>query len=287
MTLEDTRAYCSEIHELIPAYCLGATDPDETELVAAHLAACQEAAAEAADYRILSETLLHSSPVVDPPARLADRLFAATSTLANSAPQPATAPIVQPKERDTGPSLWQRLRAVLAGPGLRPLPVLAAIALVALLAVNVYLVNQIGALRSSVDDMQNRLGQQTAVLTQVGEGTYLRVALPPGPAGVATAAYGAIVCNPEEPQGFLLAENMPPLAPDQTYQIWLGQGDTLISAGAFQSDDAGFGKLVFTAPLPMGQYNSVQVTAEPAAGSLQPTSQPTIGGSLYGTVYPS
>lgn len=276
---------CTEIHELIPAYCLGATDSDETELVEAHLAACPDAAAEAADYRTLSEALLFNAPVVDPPASLAHKLFAATTATAKPAMPAAAA--VQAQPRDTSPSLRQRLRAALTGPGLRPLPALAAIALVALLAVNVYLVNQLGALRSSFDDQEGKLGQQIALLTQVGEGTNLRIGLPPGPAGVATAAYGAIVCSPKEPEGFLLAENMPALAPGEAYQVWLGQGDTVVSAGLFEADDAGYGKLVFTAPLPMGEYDSLRVTAEPATGSAQPTSAPTIGGSLYGAEYHS
>ena len=276
---------CTEIHELIPAYCLGASDPDETELVEAHLAACPDAAAEAVDYRTLSEALLFSAPSVAPPASLANKLFAATTATAEPAKRAAAA--VQTQPGDAGPSLWDRFRAALPGSGLRPLPVLAAIALVALLAVNVYLINQIGLLRGSFDDLEGRLGQQTAVLTQVGEGTNVRISLPPGPAGVATAAYGTLVCNPEEPVGFLLAENMPALAPDEAYQVWLGQGDTMVSAGLFEADAAGYGRIVFSAPLPMGQYDSVRITAEPATGSAQPTSVPTIGGSLYGTEYHS
>ncbi len=286
MAPEKMTTDCTEIHELIPAYCLEATDPDETRLVAAHLAECPDAAVEAAEYRALSEALLFSAPVATPPARLADKLLTVTTATAEPA-KPAAAAAVHTQPGDAGPSLWERLRAALAGSGLRPVPVLAAIALVALLAVNVYLANQLGLLRSSVDDLEGRLGKQTAVLTQVGEGTNVRIGLPPGPAGVATAAYGALVCNPEEPVGFLLAENMPPLAPGEAYQVWLGQGDTMVSAGLFDADAAGNGRIVFSAPLPMGQYDSLRVTAEPATGSAQPTSVPTIGGSLYGAEYQS
>ena len=285
MTPETKQTDCTEIHKLIPAYCLGAADPDETMLVAAHLAKCLEAATEAADYRVLSETLLFSAPAVEPPASLAASLLAATSPRVDTA-LPA-APAVQTKAQNNRPSLRHRMQAALAGLSLHPLPVLAAIALVALLAVNLYLINQIGDLRGSIDGLQSQAGQQVAVLTQVGEGTHLRIPLPAGPAGVATAAYGALVCNPEQPQGFLLAENLPPLEPGQAYQVWLGQGDARESVGLFQADDAGYGKLVFNAPLPMGQYDSIRVTAEPVTGSPQPTTLPTLGGSIYGTGYES
>lgn len=284
LVLEEMTTDCIEIHDLIPAYCLGATDPDETKLVEAHLGACPNAAAEVADYLALSEALLYSAPVVAAPAGLANKLVAATSVAASPA---SVAPSSQSRLQEKGPTLWQRFVATLAGAGARPLPVLAAIALVALLAVNVYLMTQVGGLRGSLDDLESRLGQQVAVLTQVGEGTNVRIGLPAGPAGVVTAAYGAIVCSPEESQGFLLAENMPVLDSGEAYQVWLGQGDQVISVGLFEADGAGYGKLVFTAPLPMGQYDSVRVTAEPATGSVGPTSAPTIGGSLYGADYPS
>ncbi|MEZ4769466.1 MAG: anti-sigma factor [Caldilineales bacterium] len=274
---------CSEIHELIPAYCLGATDPDETRLVEAHLAECPLAVAEAAEYQALSETLLFSAPAIEPPASLAASILAATSTRIDD-PLPA-APAVRASQQHDRPSLRDRLQAALSGAWLRPLPVLAAIAVVALLAVNLYLMGQIDALASSVDALENQANQQVAVLTLVGEDTYLRIGLPAGPAGVATDAYGAIVCNPDQPQGFLLAENLPPLESGQAYQVWLGQGDNEISAGLFSADDAGYGKLVFTAPEPMGQFDTIKVTAEPAGGSAQPTSLPTIGGSIYGQPY--
>ncbi len=286
MASDEKKTNCSEIHELIPAYCLGATDPDETRRVETHLAECPDAAAEVADYRVLSETLLFSAPAIEPPASLAASLLAATSPPVDMA-LPAAAPVVQTKAQNNRPSLRHRMQAALAGLSLHPLPVLAAIALIALLAVNLYLINQIGDLRGSIDGLQSQAGQQVAVLTQVGEGTYLRIPLPPGPAGVATATNGALVCNPDQTQGFLLAENLPALESDQTYQVWLGQDDSRESVGLFQADDEGYGRLVFSAPLPMGQYDSIRVTAEPITGSTQPTTLPTLGGSIYGIDYES
>ncbi|MCA9870742.1 MAG: anti-sigma factor [Caldilineae bacterium] len=285
MAPEEKKTDCTEIHELIGAYCLGATDPDETGLVEAHLAECPEAAAEAAEYHALAETLLFSATPVEPPASLSASLLAATAP-SSDAPLSVALP-VQTKAEDTSPSLWHRIQAALAGLSLRPLPVLAGIAVVTLLAANLYLISQIGALQSSVDALQSQAGQQVAVLTQVGEGAYLRIGLPAGPAGIATDAYGALVCSPDQPQGFLLAENLPVLQPGHAYQVWLGQGDIEISAGLFNANAAGYGKLVFTAPLPMGQYDSLLVTEEPATGSSQPTTPPTIGGSIYGEEYQS
>lgn len=275
MTPDESDKTCTNLHELIPAYCLGATDLEETRLVAAHLAECTEASAEAARYQALADTLLFSAPAMSPPAALADKLWAATTPARRTTP--ADAPSRQP-------SLWQRASAALAALGARPLPALAAIALIALLAVNVYLVSQVSVLRTAVAAMQTQVGKQTAVLTQVGHGSYLRIGLPAGPAGEATEAYATVVCSPEEPQGFLLAEHLPPLAPDQDYQIWLEQGGAISNAGSFQPDEAGYGKVVFTAALPMGQYDALSITAETGAVS-QPTTPPVIAGPLYTDEY--
>ena len=47
------------------------------------------------------------------------------------------------------------------------------------------------------------------------------------------------------------------LDPARRIRVWLGQGDQVISVGLLRQT-AGYGKLVFTAPLPMGQYDSVR-----------------------------
>ena len=63
LVLEEMTTDCIEIHDLIPAYCLGATDPDETKLVEAHLGACPNAAAEVADICSVRGAAIHT-PVV-------------------------------------------------------------------------------------------------------------------------------------------------------------------------------------------------------------------------------
>jgi len=45
--------HCDEIRELLAAYSMGATDPEETALVERHLPDCPEAVAELAEYLAL------------------------------------------------------------------------------------------------------------------------------------------------------------------------------------------------------------------------------------------
>ena len=90
----ETEQYCAAIHPLLPAFSIGATDPDETALVQKHLAACPQAVAELASYQMLAEALLFSAPPVEAPAGLADRIRAATGAPTGASsralPQPST-----------------------------------------------------------------------------------------------------------------------------------------------------------------------------------------------------
>jgi hypothetical protein len=77
MTAEDHRAW----RELIGALILGGLDESEAALVRAHLEGCEDCRREAEALRPLGELLLradpaHLDPTPQPPARLANRVFA-------------------------------------------------------------------------------------------------------------------------------------------------------------------------------------------------------------------
>jgi hypothetical protein len=265
---------CGLVLELIPAYSLGATDPDETEFVKAHLADCPEAVTELARYMGLAEAMLYSAPAVTAPPQVAQQLQAAT---AGSLPRAQPVP-----PRPASPSLWQRLRDALASPQLRPALAVAVAALVLLVGVSLLWNAQLGQLREQQQQLAARLNEQEALLAMVGAGQFVRVELPAGPAGQATNASATVVCNPGQTIGFLQAESMPPLADDMAYQVWLVKGEERVSGGLFQVDSTGLGRLAFEAPEPLGAYDAIGITSEPASGSPGPTSPPVIRGDLYG-----
>lgn len=260
---------CDAIKALIPAFSLGATDPDETALVMAHLNDCPEAAAELAAYADLASTMLFSAPAMQPPTRLADRLRAATTS---------TAPA---KAERGAPSLWQRLAAALAAPQRRPALAIAVVALALLMAVSVLATAQLATLRRQQQDLIARLEQQAALLSMVAEDDFLRIQLPAGPAGQAAGAYATVLCNPAQAEGLILAESLPPLPTDQTYQVWLIKDNQRVSGGLLQPDSRGASTLLFRAPEPMGAFDAIGITQEPAGGSPAPTSPPVIKGNLY------
>ncbi|MFN2167659.1 MAG: anti-sigma factor domain-containing protein [Anaerolineae bacterium] len=281
------RSECTAIHELIPAYSIGATDLEETRLIEAHLASCQEAAAELADYAELAETMLYSAPPLEAPASLADSLRAAlepaTKSTAGPLPAlPAAAPVVRHQ------SWWQRFRHSLTGSGAlswQPLAALAMLAIVLLAAVSLYWGTQVRDLRREHQTLAATLQGQSRLLAMVSEDQAVRVSIPAGPAGEQSDAYASMVCNFDTPIGFLLAEHLPELSQDQAYQVWLLQQGTATSAGYLDLDGQGNGELLINAPLPMGQYDSLAITAEPHGGSPEPSGPSVIEGSIYGGDY--
>src|SRR5689334_3498630 len=78
----------------IPAYVLGALDPEETLQVSMHVAACPECRAEAESFRAAIEVLPHAAPQPAPPAHVKQQLFARVA-----ASQAAGRPITRPRAR--------------------------------------------------------------------------------------------------------------------------------------------------------------------------------------------
>ncbi|MBL8153326.1 MAG: anti-sigma factor [Anaerolineae bacterium] len=66
---------CETLRELIPAYSLGATDPDETRQVEAGLKDCPGLAEELAEFQASLIGLARAVPQVEPPAAVLDGLM--------------------------------------------------------------------------------------------------------------------------------------------------------------------------------------------------------------------
>lgn len=263
-------ASCEYAHTLIPAYSVGATDAEEETLVLSHLGVCQAAQDELATYVNLAEAMLYSAPPATPPPRLHEKLVAATrDTSAGRMPSGQKS------------SAWHRLQQALAGFQLRPAYAILGLVLVALLATNLYWSQQWNRLRQDQRALQENAGQQADLLALVGHGDFLRIELPPAEAGLETGAYATVVCNPDREVGFILAESLPTLTAEQAYQVWLIRGEERVSGGLLTVDQTGNGWLAFRAPMPMGEFDAVGITAEPAGGSPGPTSPPVIRGPLY------
>jgi hypothetical protein len=252
---------CEELRALIPAYSLGATDPGETRFVESLLERCPEEAAELATYDVLAEKLLYSAPPTTAPAYLREKVLASVK----SGPEPAT-------------SVLRAHRSVekeRANPH-RILVLVAAVLAIALLSLaNLYWAAQISTLRDNQQEITRQLNEHTDVLTLIGAGETQRIDLWSSD----RTTLAVMLCDPEEPLGFVYAEDFPRLPPGMVYQLWLVRGQERIGAGTFLVDENGEGSLVFHADEPLARYQAAEITPE-MAGAVQPASPVLVRGLL-------
>ncbi len=259
---------CESLRALIPAYGIGATDPEETALVEKLLPQCPEAAAELNEYLALADALVYTVPQAQPPEYLHDKLMAAVT-----APRPAIRPepVAAPR-RPTVPAL----RPALAPHRSRLLMfalAAAAVAAALLIVSNVYWINQVNDLRQQQQALVSLLRDQRDALASLGTGRAQRLEL----ASTDTAQSGSlatVLWNADSSAALLYSANLPPLTADQSYQVWLIGDANPVSAGVFSVDAQGVGVLIIQADAPIDDYGTVAISTEPAGGSEQPTTAP-------------
>ena len=270
---------CDKIAELIPAYSLGALDPEERSFVERHLAQCPGAARELAQYAILDEPLLYSVPPVAAPPAVLERLRTA---LAQTAGTPQTTSgagqtgSALDRDRPPGFAQWWRW---FSQPRWRISPLLAACFVLLLVGFGLYWNQQLKGVHTLQDQLAEQLEHQVEFMVLVGAGNAQRVELPPA-TGSPSTINAAVVLDPERTEAFLYVEEFPMLPNDQIYQLWLIQGDIRTSGGVFQVDEEGNGVLYIEAPEPLGAYDAIGITPEPVGGSPGPTAPPIVRANL-------
>ena len=235
-----------DLRDLLPAYALGALDPDEQRAVEAHLSTCESCQQELERCQELSSGLLLAAPPVAPPSRLRQGLQAQLA--AGRAPRRAPA-------RPTG--LWPRVGGWALG--------LAAIALIVL---NVLTYQQLQALQTQQSTLAQQLDvSQTALalISQPGSRTL--------PVSGDSGGGGSFIVGQASTTGVLFAQGLTVLQPSQTYQIWLIDADGKpVSAGLFRLEPGQrFVTLLILSDRPITDFAGLGVTIEPLGGVPQPT----------------
>jgi hypothetical protein len=256
---------CDQVHALIPAYSVGATDPEETRLVEAHLKSCPEAAAELKEYRALTEKLLYSVPPMPAPARLHDQLM--TKIQAGESYQPATLHDGLLKRSTFSTKINHMVVAKVRQPAF----VFTALALVLLLLSNLYWSNQFARLQNNQQQTSLLMEAQDSILALIGSGKAQRVDLQQVQGG---ASQAMMLCNPKEDIGFVYGENFADLASGDIYQVWLLRDDgSRVHAGILHLNEHGDGTLIFQLAEPFANFDRVEITREsttsnPASSSV-------------------
>ena len=234
-----------ELRELLGAYALDAVVPEEREALEEHLAGCAECRAEVAEHRETAALL--ASAGAPAPARVWDEIAAALD---------GPVSIEEARERRTP----GRVRWLTAGVAA------AAVAAVAVLGASV--VRQDGRLDrlAALQERQGTLEAATAALVDPerrivelesprGRETLLAVVLPDG-------------------SGYVVRDNLEPLPPDRTYQLWALVGDSQVSAAVLGTDPR---ITPFRAPRSL---HGLAVTEERAGGVEAPQGTPLVVGQV-------
>ncbi len=245
---------CDAIQELIPEYAFGLTSPEETRLVESNLAACQDAAAELAEYRRLQAEMRVGVPQVEPPPQVHERLLAAIAL------QPAVVETKSPTR------VFQRAWWA------------AAAVFIVLLLTNIYWMVRVDDLTRQREELMAMLGGQedpAFVLTNTRDLRWRRL---PSENDAATSAY--MMWNGESETGLLYVHAFPMLEPGKTYQLWLTRGEERVNAGTFQVDEEGNAAVLFHITEPIDEFTWARVTAESGSGSEQPSDTVVVHGEL-------
>jgi anti-sigma-K factor RskA len=229
-----------EIRGLIPGYVLDALDPEESELVQAHLSRCAACRRELAGFLHVTDQLAldaaEASPSPSPPRPGLEERILREASLARA--RQSTRPV-------------RRWSLGLAA---------AAAVLILLLGAG----NVLQWVRSPQFQARTK-GLVTVALT----GTDLH-----------RDAYGTIVVDMEDNEGVLAVRGLPKLGPDSRYQLWLKKGAQSESGGLFTVDEDGYGSLLIKIPGGFRGFRAFSISVEPADGSASPSGRLVLTGGL-------
>lgn len=246
---------CERLADLIPAYSIGATDPDETAFVQANLSRCPEAAAQLAEFTTLADGLHYATPPAQAPARILTAIQG----------QIAPSPIVR---------TLRPVRRWAQG--------IAAAAVVALIVgINLFWAGRLEDAERRQTLLRTQLTDQQTALALIGAADSQRVALPAiNPAKPDSPPAAHLISAPAQAVAVLNVQSFPTLSPDQAYQIWLIKDGKRVSGGLFRVDPAGGATVIIRAPAALSAYDEVGITPEPVGGSLAPTAPPVVRGPI-------
>lgn len=234
--------------ELIPAYAIGAADPEERDAVDAHLRRCTECRALVEEYRALGEDLAFAEPLAPATRGLTEDL----------------------RKRIHGKSDRPRLAGWL-GFLRRPALVLGTVALALFVLTNLYWAGRVTRLENQAS--------QFAALAQA-PGITLKASDAEAGRYEGRSADGVVYVQPGSNLALLCVYALPQLGPDKTYQAWLVGDGQRVSAGTFAVNRDGYGVLVIDSGRPVSDYQQLGITVEPSGGSPAPTTPRIMGGEL-------
>jgi anti-sigma-K factor RskA len=232
--------------ELKDAYALGALPEQERRELEEYLAAHPERQAEIDELGNVASLIALSPPEQEPPSELRRSIMDVVEAEAQRPPA--------------------RTRSWLAG--VRELLSVRNLALgaAALLVIGLFSWNML--LQGQVQDLQG----QVASLQDSQESRMVALA----GTGAAQRAQAEVILLKDH-KAVLMAEDMPRVPENKTYQIWVIEGDVTQPSGLFEPDGETVAAVV---EKPLDEDDVIAITIEPNGGSQQPTTHPMLTAKL-------
>lgn len=229
--------------ESLPAYVLGSLDEEEARSVSEHIAGCYLCRQELDAFQRVADQLSLAVPEARPSKDLRLRLMERIQTL---------------KVKETAqPVRWRFPRRLL------PVGAVAGIFLIVLLAFSNFLLWQ---RLNSAEALTGPLGMRAIALQNTA---------------AALSASGFVIMGADGQNGVLVVDKLAPLDEAHEYQVWLVRDASYTPGSVFAVDETGYRGVRLQAPESLLSYSAVWVTVEPAGGSLNPTGEQVLNGSLF------
>lgn len=242
-----------EIEELLGVYVLDALEPEDLELVRAHLDGCASCTAAVRRLERARDAMPLAVEIVEPPPGLRERVLAAAAGTRPTPRQRRSPSTVRPQPRARRSRAHSPRRGLAAG--------IAAAAVVAF------------ALGSGLGLGIGRSLNPSTPATNVAQ---YRLA----GSGAMAETTGKVYELKNQGLSLVVFDNLPALQPDKVYQLWLitDQGNP-ISAGVFMPDQGGSHVVVLARNLDGLSALAVTIEAGPN-GATAPTQQPELVGKV-------
>jgi anti-sigma-K factor RskA len=233
--------------ELKGAFVLGALPEGERRELEEYLAAHPERQAEIDELSAVAGLLALSPQEHEPSPELRRSIMGVVEAEAER-------PRVQPRE-----SGLARIRELL---GARTLALgAAALLVIGLLSWNILLQGELNGLQSQANGPRAPQAGRLVALHGSGAAQQARVE----------------VMILKDQRAVLMAEDMPPVAKDKTFEIWVIENDVPKPSGLFEP---GEGPVAVALKNPVAGADAVAISVEPEGGSSQPTTEPMLTAKL-------
>lgn len=247
----------AHVFDDLPGFALGILEAEDSARVATHLAVCAVCRKELESFTATSSQLAMAVGDAYEPAPFLKKAVAERVRVAHEqkvrSQADGTGEVGFPKM-----GLIEAMRSLLRTPAGLLAGALVAVALIFLGVLNL------------------RLMERVKALEEQATGGYMQVVRLEG-MGSAAEANGYVMVFREQRHGSLAVTHAPVLGADEQYQIWLVEDGVRVSGGVFDVNADGYGNLMVSADMPLGEYDSFGITVEPRGGSVQPTGEKVMG----------